>query len=162
MLNTLRSINKKSNTMKKIIFTVIVLFAMGWANMSQAQDCRAIVRPFYIQTGTDSTTYPIEKEEHLCLLSQNALFLTQQVPSGATVYDLSELTNIITDEKLAQNAEIDLNTFSYWGYDFYRFRPQGKGTTVYFRIGSRSDHRYLGVRSYGEALARTDHPEQFE
>ena len=37
--------------MKKIIFTVIVLFAIGWTNMGRAQDCRAIVRPFYCWVG---------------------------------------------------------------------------------------------------------------
>lgn len=162
MLNTLKVQTKKNNTMKKIIFTVIVLFAIGWTNMGRAQDCRAIVRPFYIQMQIDSTTYPAEKEAYFCHISQNMFFITEQVPSGSTVYNLSELTNTLTNQKVDQNYEIDLNTLSYWGYDFYRFRPQGKGEIVYFRLGKRSDHRYLAMRPYQEAQARVDYPELYQ
>ena len=148
--------------MKKIIFTVLAVIVLGWTNMSQAQDCRAIVRPMYILMQIDSTTYPAEKEAHFCQLSQKVFYLTQEVPNGATVYNLSDLTNTITGERLSQNYEVDLNTLSYWQYDFYRFHPQGKGQTVYFRIGRRSQHQYLAVRPYEEAQARVDHPEQFK
>ena len=148
--------------MKKIIFTVLAVIVLGLTNMSQAQDCRAIVRPMYILRQIDSTTYPAEKEAYFCQISQNAFYLTQQVPSGATVYNLSELTNTITGERLSQNFEVDLNTLSYWQYDFYRFEPQGKGQTVYFRIGRRTNHQYLAVRPYNEAQARVDYPELYK
>lgn len=143
--------------MKKIVFTVLVVLALGCTQKCLAQNCRAIVRPYYITQGIDSTMYPAEKEAYLCQFSQNAFFITQQVPQGVAVHDLDELTNVVTGMKAPKNLEIDLNTLSYWQYDFHRFTRNGQ--TAYFRIGKRSDNQYLGVRTHNEAQARTEHPE---
>ena len=107
--------------MKKIVFTVLVVLALGCTQKCLAQNCRAIVRPYYITQGIDSTMYPAEKEAYLCQFSQNAFFITQQVPQGVAVHDLDELTNVVTGMKAPKNMEIDLNTLSYWQYDFHRF-----------------------------------------
>ena len=147
--------------MKKLFFTVLVILAMGCTQKSLAQStCREIVRPYYIMRDIDSTTYPIEKEEYFCQFSRNAFFITRQVPEGAVVHDLDELTNVLTRTKASKNMEIDLNKLSYWLYDFYRFTDNRQ--TAYFRIGKRSDHQYLGVRTYNEAQARTEHPEMYK
>ena len=152
--------------MKRIIFAVIAVVALGWANTSQAQDCDAIVGPFYTLNGIDPNDYPVEKGEMYCLISQNAFYITTQVPNGSYVFDLRDLSSTLTGEKIASNFEVDLNTLSYWAYNFEAFRPYSDphkpGVTIYFRIGKKSDHRFLAVRPYGEAMARALHPEEFK
>ncbi|MBQ6068936.1 MAG: hypothetical protein IJK84_05480 [Bacteroidales bacterium] len=148
--------------MKKIILTAMVVMAFGWANESKAQDCRSIVRPMYILEGMDSTTYPVEKEEIYCIISHNAFFITQEVPEGAIVNDIGDLTDLITGQKLPKDYVADLNTISYYRYNFDKFRGKDFKQTVYFRMGKKGDIKYLGVRSYPEAMARWSNPEQFK
>lgn len=148
--------------MRKIVFTVLVVFALGWTNLSQAQDCSAIVRPMCILRGIDTNTYPIEKLDYFCRISQHAFFITKEVPSDAVVHNISELTNTITGEKVPQSFVADLNTISFWGYNFEKFRPKDYRQPIYFRMGRGSNVQYLAVRTYKEAMAREDHPEEFQ
>ena len=148
--------------MKKIILTALVVLALGWADRVQAQDCNAIVRPLCILRDIDTNTYPAEKLQIFCHYSQCAFFITQQLPERAVVNDISVLTNTITGEKVSRNFVADLNTISFWGYDFDKFRPHGWEGPIYFRMGRGSTTQYLGVRTYSEAMARSTHPEQFK
>ena len=148
--------------MKKIIFTFLILLALGWTNMSQAQDCSAIVRPLCMQMGYDTTSYPAEKLAYWCQFSQNAFFTTQTVPEGAIVHDISEVTDLFTGNKIPKGFVADLNTLSYFQYDFDEYRPRNYKKPIYFRMGDKGSSLYLAVRSYTEAMGRTDHPEEFE
>ena len=148
--------------MRKIIFTALIVFALGWAEKIQAQDCDAIVRPLCIQRNLDPSIYPAEKLAQYCLFSRCAFFITNQVPREAIVNDISDLTNTITHEKVRQDFVADLNSISYWGYNFNEFRPRGYERPIYFRMGKGRTAQYLGVRSYNEAMARSTHPEQFK
>lgn len=147
--------------MKKIIFTVLVVVAFGWANNVDAQDCSAIVRPLCIQRDIDTNTYPAEKLQIFCHYSQCAFFITTNVPDEAVVNDISVLTNTITGEKVSRNFVADLNTISYWGYNFDKFRPKGMEKPIYFRMRRGNTTQYLGVRTLTEAISRSTHPEQF-
>ncbi len=148
--------------MKKIILSFIVVVVFGATNMASAQDCSAIVRPLCIQRNIDTSTYPAEKLELFCSYSRNIFFFTQQVPEGANVHDIWELTDYMTGEKLPRTFVPDLNTFSYWGYNFEQFRPNSSMEYVYFRMGEGSETQYLGVRPYGEAQYRTHYPEKYK
>ena len=148
--------------MKKIIFTLLVVFTLGLTNMVQAQDCRAIVRPLVILRGIDTSWYPAEKLEFFCQFSQNALFTVQSVPEGAIVHNIGEVTDLLTRQKAPQNMVADLNTLSYWQYDFDEFRPRDYKQPIYFRMGGEGSSQYLGVRCNNEAMARTNHPEEFK
>ena len=147
--------------MKKIIFTFLILLALGWTNMSQAQDCSAIVRPLCILHGYDSITYPQEKMAYWCNFSRNAFFIVEEVPAGAIVNDISELTDLITGNKLSPNFVADLNTISYWAYNYYTFRPKGYEKPIYFRMGDKHSPKYLAVRSESETMDRTNNPEKY-
>ena len=148
--------------MKKIVLTLLVVLACGWTSRCQAQDCAAIVRPFCILEGIDTNTYPAEKLEMYCQLSRCAFFITSHAPKGAIVHDISVLTNTLTNEKVPQDFVVDLNTISYWGYNFDRFRPLNYPQPVYFRMGHGNSAQYLGVRSYAEAMARSANPEVYK
>lgn len=147
--------------MKKAIFTTFAIILMGWASQAKAQDCDAILQPLYALLGTTAETYPEDKAAERCLFSQNSFYLTNDLPHGATIFRLTELTDKLTGQKVADDFTVDLNTFSYYQYNFYDFQRQDFNRTIYFQIGPRSRHEYLAVRSFNEALDRTTHPEQF-
>lgn len=146
--------------MKKVIFTLIIL--TGLAGTAMAQDCEAIVGPFLYLRGIEPSDYPEGKFEYRCTFSRNTFFLTDQVPQGSTIRDISELTDKMTDRNLAENFVVDLNTISLYRYDFERFQ-KGKDAerTIYFRLKGSNTHRYLGVRCYNDAMRRTSNPEEF-
>jgi hypothetical protein len=148
--------------MKKIIFTFIVVLAFGSTNTGWAQDCSTIVRPMVLQRGIDTNTYPAEKLEFFCHYSQNSFFITTQVPQGAIVHDINELTDLMSGEKVSRSFVADLNTLSIWRYNFNEFRPKDVKDPIYFRMGQGTGIQYLGVRVHNEAMARTLYPEQYK
>lgn len=148
--------------MKKALIITAAIFMLGLLNPLQAQDCDAIVGPYLTIRGLDSTSYPIEKIEYFCRVSQNAFYLTNEVPEDAVVYNLRDLTNRITGQKISRDFVVDLNTLSLWEYNFLQFQVEHKNVTIYFRLGPKNTARFLAVRNYGEALDRTDFPERFK
>lgn len=154
--------------MKKVIFIVFAVAVMGWAGHCQSEDsslsrdCDAIVRPYIDLNYIDAETYPAEKLQYRCDFSKAAFYIVSEVPNGATVFDLSDLTNLVTGRKVPQDYPVDLNTFSYYAYNFMDFQRQDFKNTIYFRMGSRRDHRYLAVRSTTETSLRITYPEKFQ
>ena len=97
--------------MKKVIFTLIIL--TGLAGTAMAQDCEAIVGPFFTLNGIDPDNYPTDKYAYRCLFSQNSFFLTDQAPEGSTIYNLSELTDLLTGLKVPENFVINIDFKSF-------------------------------------------------
>ena len=152
---------KKNTTMKKIVLTVLMIVLAGIAASVNAQDCEAIVRPYFQANNINPDDLVAEKYEWRCQFSYNAFYITSQVPEGATVFNFSELTDLVTKEHPSGNITIDLNTFSYWQYDFVEFQVQDYHKTIYFRTGSRSTP-YLALRCWDEIYDRTNHPEYYK
>ena len=113
----------------------------GIAAGVNAQDCEAIVRPYFQANNINPDDLVAEKYEWRCHFSYNAYLVTKEHPSG--------------------NITIDLNTFSYWQYDFIEFQVQDYHKTIYFRTGSRSTP-YLALRCWDEIYDRTNHPEYYK
>ena len=147
--------------MKKIFLTTITatLFLMG--NHLFAQDCEAIVAPYLRLGNIDRAEYPQPKFEWRCNFSHNTFFVTDQITEGATVFSISALRNLITDKTLPSNYSVNLETFSYWAYNFMDFQSQDYHRTIYFETPG-SEHRYLGVRCWDEAYDRTEFPENYK
>lgn len=148
--------------MKKALILTATIFMLGLFNPVKAQDCDAIVGPLLQERGLTKDTYPIEKIEHFCQVSQNSFYLTDQTPEGAVIYDLSDLTNKFTNRKIPHNFVVDLNTLSLWEYNFLEFQVRHSGVTIYYRLGQNNSAQYLAVRYYGEALERTNYPERYK
>lgn len=148
--------------MKKIVFTLLAVLAFGWSSQGQERDCRAILYPLYVLEGVDSTTLPADKAEYYCNFSRCAFFITNEVPSDAIVNNITELTDRVTGKKVPNGFVADLNTISYWGYDYYTFRPRNYEKPIYFRMGRGNNVKYLGVRAYKETVSRHVYPEQFK
>lgn len=148
--------------MKKIVLTLLVVLAFGWTSQAQERNCRAVLYPLYILEGVDSTYLPEDKAEDYCDFSRCAFFITNEVPSDAIVHNITELTDRITGKKVPDGFVADLNTISYWGYDYDTFRPRRYEQPIYFRMGSGKNVQYLGVRGYRETMSRHTYPEQFK
>lgn len=147
--------------MKKTLFITVAAFLLGLSAPVKAQDCDAIVAPLITIRNLDDS-YPAEKLAHYCQISQNSFYFTEQIPDDAVAYNLREVTNSLTGENIPKNFVVDLNTFSYWGYNFIQFQAKHQHQTIYFRLGSNNTYPYLAVRPREEAHARTDYPERYK
>lgn len=147
--------------MKKAIFTTIAILLIGWAGQTKAQDCDAILQPLYTLLGTTADEYPADKAADRCAFSHNAFYLTNDLPHGATIFRLTELTDKLTGLKVTEDFTVDLNTLCYYQYNFNEFQREDYYRTIYFQIGPRSRHEYLAVRCYDETWRRTYYPEEF-
>ena len=147
--------------MKKALIITAALFMLGLANPIKAQDCEAIIDPYLTTRGFDPATYPADKMDYFCRVSQNAFYMVNTLPNDAIVYNLHDVTDKISGKKIPKNFIVDLTTFSFWGYNFMDFQVRHKNATIYYRLSPNNSARYLAVRNYGEALERTNFPERF-
>lgn len=143
--------------MKKILFIALVLFSF---NMLNAQNCREIALPYFNNNQDVLDVCPAEKLDWICSYAHNAFFLTNDVPQGAKVFNISDVKNVTTGEHLSSSTVVDLNTLNYYAYDFRQFQFQDFNNTIYFVIPN-ADYHYLAVRSQQEIYERTEFPNHF-
>lgn len=148
--------------MKKVLIITAAIFMLGLLNPVKAQDCEAIVGPYLTIRGLDRESYPIEKFEYFCQVSRNAFYLVNEVPEGAPVYNIRELTNNLTGKHISRDFVVNLNTLSFWEYNFMHFQVSHPYVTIYYRLGPNNTAQYLAVRYYGEALERTNNPDSYK
>ena len=152
---------KNIQIMKRtIILTVIGLMFAGGLS---AQNCEAIMLPFFGGNKQKMDEYPQPKFEWRCKYSQNAFYVTDQVPEGAELHALSELTDKMTGEKVTDDFVVDLDYLSYYQYNFMDIQlhsPSGDAK-IYFAT-PKSGHRYLVVRSCDETYRRTEYPQNYQ
>ena len=129
---------------------------------AQAQDCEALMLPFFGGNADRMAEYPAEKLEWRCKYAQNAFYVSDTVPAGVEVIPITEVKNKLTGEPISADIKIDLNTFSYYAYTFIDFQVRHKrGNVTYCFSTPASDHPYLVLRSLDEAYFRTEFPEQY-
>ena len=126
--------------MKKIM-TLGAMVLMLMCGVAQAQDCEYIVS--FKSRNLDRI--PPSKIDYFCRLSQNSFFVTNSVPTGATVYSISELKEISTQMHVPSNYVVNLDSLSLYRYDFARY--QSMNENVYF-LTEGSEYMYLGLRGY--------------
>lgn len=145
--------------MKKLLI-IASLIILGSTQMN-AQDCKQIVLPHFNYNTALLDVCPDVKIEQMCQFSRNAFYWADSVPEGAMVFELGQLTFKRDGSHLSNNEVIDLNTLSYYAYDFEVFQAKDERHTIYFATpGSKG--RYLAVRSHYETHLRTEFPERFE
>ena len=144
--------------MKRIVF-ILVMLASGMAGL-QAQNCEAIVLPFFNGDKARMADYPAEKLDYRCRYSQNAFYVSDTVPEWAEMHSLTELRNNMTGEKLTEDFVVDLATLSYYAYNFLDMQCRYKDSeTVICFPTPRSEHPYLVLRSLKEIFALTEYNE---
>ena len=152
------------NAMKKITLFAVAVILLGIAANAQNQgqrDCASIVRDYFLVSGNDPNIYPPDKAEYRCQFSANSFFLTNDAPDGSFIFQFTELTNLITKEHAQPVSSIDLNTFSYYTYNFLDFQAKDYHRTIYFDLDGNGRH-YLAVRPYDEVMDRTANPEKYQ
>jgi len=147
--------------MKKILYIAALIALVGFGSKVSAQDCTEIVRPYLEFRNIPPSAYPQPKFEWRCNFSRNSFYMCDTVPEGAKVFSISALTNFITKEHPAENYVVDLNTFSYWAWNFLNFQKEDYYNTIYFDTHN-AKNRYLAVRSWEDAYDRTERPERYK
>ena len=140
--------------MKKMLLTVSLLLA---GIVVQAQDCEALVLPCFNNDRNALANYPAEKLLYRCLLAQSAFYESDSIPTGAHLFDISEVQVIHDGSHLSASFVVDLNTLSYYGYNFkwFQFQAGDCDQVVCFRTPS-STHPYLVLRPVNEMYTITD------
>lgn len=137
--------------MKRIVIVVaLVMCAMGL----KAQDCDAIMLSYFKGNVEQMELYKSrapEKFAYRCAFSSAAFMESDTIPAGVTVYNISEVKEMATGKQLSQNFVVDLNTLSYYAYNFSEFQMRHKmtGGVVCFST-PKSAHPYLVIRSIHE------------
>lgn len=145
--------------MKRIVLAALCIVAF---TTLKAQNCEAIMLPFFNGDAVKMANYPEPKFEWRCTYSRNAFYVSDTVPEDAEMRSLSELRNKMTNETLGEDFVVDLNTLSYYAYNFEQLQlqyPKGN-VTICFPTPS-SAHPYLVLRSLDETYFRTEFPEKY-
>lgn len=149
--------------MKKVIFIAIATVLLGMsANAQSGRDCEKVMEPFFAVRGHNPADYPADKIEYWCTFSENAFYFVDRLPHNVFVFDFSVLTNMVTGQKAAADTPVDLNTFSYFSYDFINFQVKDYHRTIYFELHGNQPHKYLALRCHDEIMDRTNNPEKYK
>lgn len=131
--------------MKRVIVTLLLLVAgIGL----KAQNCDAMLLPFFGFDAAKMAACPDSKQELICLYARAALYESDTVPDGADILNINEVVNIATGQNLPADYVVDLNTMGYYTHNFRSFQyryPHGDKVLCFSTPNSR--HPYLVLRS---------------
>jgi hypothetical protein len=136
--------------MKRIFLGGLLLFAA--IGSLKAQDCEALVLPYFNNNVQQMAQYPAEKFEWRCAYAYAAFYESDTIPSGiSVVHNISEVRSIFTGDYLPASYVVDLNTLSIYAYNFRSLQtdPNSGYERVCFSTPS-SSHPYLVLRSMQE------------
>lgn len=139
--------------MKRI--ALLALLVVGLAGL-RAQNCEAIVLPYFNGDRAKLADYPLEKLDYRCRYSRNAFYVSDTVPDIAEMHSLSELKDKATGKNLSEDFVVDLESLSYYAYTFRELQCSYKETDVVICFPTpKSEHPYLVLRSIKEIHAIT-------
>ena len=113
---------------KLVIIAALFISATGL----KAQDCEAIMLPYFNGNMDRLEEYRFnapEKFMYRCVFAQAAFYESDTVPAGAEVIDISKVVEYSTGKKLSRNVVVDLNTFSFYAYNFGEFQVRNNSLT---------------------------------
>lgn len=125
----------------KLLF-ICMFICMGMA--ATAQNCHQLVSPHF--PANVYSQLPSDKVEYYCRYARAAFYKTNTLPDSAIVYQISDVVNKQTNAALPQTAQIDLDTFSVYAYNFYSFQHRHWDKEVYFETADTTN-RYLVLRT---------------
>lgn len=133
--------------MKRYFLVGMLLFAA--LGSLKAQDCEALVLPYFNNDRGAMSQCPADKIQYYCFVAKAAFYESDTVPAGAEMHNISEVKDIKGSNHLSQNFVVDMNTLSYFAYNFEQFQLRDIHKTICFYTPS-SKHPYLVLRSYYE------------
>lgn len=135
------------------------LFLLGMfvvtASMASAQNCEALLLPYFgnaERMAQFAQAHPEKFDAHCCR-ARAAFYESDVVPAGAELHSITEVRDKVTGEALSADFIVDLNTLSYYAYNFYEgFQAQHYYGNVTFCFSTpASAHPYLVLRSIDDA-----------
>ena len=134
--------------MKKLVIIAALFMAAIGAN---AQDCEAIMLPYFrgnVQNMENYRDWAPEKFDYRCIYAQAAFYVSDTVPAGMEVFSIKDVRDKITGAALPGDFVVDLNTLSYYAYNFgdFQVRKNSIMEGACFSTPS-SEHPYLVLRS---------------
>lgn len=140
--------------MKRIILAGIMLFA---AIGVKAQDCTALVLPFFNNNAELMANYPQQKMVFRCAYAQEAFYESDTIPSGAIMFSVTEIKDRFSGTALTLDFVFDKATFSIYQYNFIDLQKQyASDNKVLCFATPASMHPYLVLRSSSDLLARAN------
>lgn len=136
--------------MKKLVIIAALLMAVAGV---KAQDCEALVLPYFggdMESMEYYKSVAPEKFNLRCGFARAAFYVSDTVPAGMQVRSISEVVEKASGNHLLNDIVIDMNTFSYYAYNFDAFSSIKSG--VCFSTPG-STHPFLILRSYNEITA---------
>lgn len=145
---------------KAVIIAVVCMIAGAWGNL-KAQGCAELLEPYFKINRINPEEYPKGKMEWRCMFARAAFYMTDRIPKGAPVHNISELKDVFTGENLSEDFEVKVDELSYYAYDFKRFQYMHSDQTVYFRL-KKGKNKYLALRPIVEMMDRASNPDHYE
>ena len=137
--------------MKKLfIFAALFMVAFG----AKAQDCEAIMLPYFrgnVERMEDYRDRAPEKFMYRCVYAHSAFYESDTIPAGMQVFSITDVLNMTTGVALPSDFVVDLNTLSYYAYNFGAFQARNNSIhegACFSTPGST--HSYLVLRSLSE------------
>ena len=130
---------------------------LAGASGLRAQNCETLVLPYFGYDSVRMAAYPEAKMIYRCAYAQAAFYESDTVPTGAIMHNISEVREMYGTATLPQDFVVDLNTLSYYAYNFKEFQLQFMecDKIICFSTPS-STHPYLVMRSIVEMGQRAD------
>ena len=138
----------------KKLWRLVAVFAMAVVASSPcvAQNCDSLVRPKFASVPQVYDQQPAQKIQHYCNFAYNAFYWSDTLPQNAVVYDIADVSNKVSGQHISQNKIINLNTFSYYAYNFDEFQYRNYYQFICFRVGAGNPARYLVLRDYNTIM----------
>ena len=137
---------------KRVLFAMVLL---GASFGLKAQDCNAIMLPYFGGDADRMANYMAvapEKFEYRCVYASNAFYEADAVPADAEVLPISIVQSRFSEDRLSDDIVVDINTFSYYAYNFNALQMSYSDDKVLCFSTPSSAHPYLVLRSLHEML----------
>ena len=129
----------------------------------KAQDCDAILLPYFNNNRDAMENMAPAKLDQICRFARNAFYESDTIPAGAHVMSITEVKDKLNNVPLPANLVVNLETLSYYQYNFRRLQlTYPKPDAVICFTTPSSKHPYLVLRSIEEMYYRTEYPENYE
>lgn len=136
-----------------IVFASLLTVAV----MANAQNCNALVLPYFGGDTARMAQYPESKLDWYCLFAQSAFYESDTIPAGAEVHSLSEVLDKASLQPMSAQYVVNLSTLSYFAYNFEALQQEYRsGTKVVYFPTPYSTHPYLVLRCIDEIYRMTE------
>lgn len=141
--------------MKKFLTAILLLPAIAFTLNVNAQNCDEIVLPHVNYDRAKLEQMPKDKLQWYCNFSRNSFFVANDVPAGSIVHDIRDVVYKKTGDKVGEGFVVNLESLSYYAYNFSEFQYQNYEKTIYFHTPG-SKYKYLGLYSINETHRRVN------